>query len=313
MNEYKIILHGMLIIIGVVLLYYGYRYLIYLFRKKRLVLYSIKSTNNNIIFNFINIITNKLVITKYYKKRINKYDIYLDSDSNIKSKHILTIRFIVAILFALLYIGECLLFKYKINVFVVIGCFIVGIILVDLFLILRYKSKLSIFDNNITRIMIIMNNGYHINKNHKEVVLDIIEELDGPLKKELEVVSSDLDKGLDISSAFYKMYERTKDRKILYIARLLNLNVKYGISIVDICDRLEKDINNREKKENYIVRLDNTSKLMFLVLCLLPIVSFIIMLMLNISIISILSNSLIFVEVVLYIVYVLIIHEILRG
>jgi hypothetical protein len=52
---------------------------------------------------------------------------------------------------------------------------------------------------------------------------------------------------------------------------------------------------------------------MFLVLAILPIFSFIILVVLNNDIISLLNNSLIFIEIVTYVVYLVILNTVLRG
>ena len=129
---------------------------------------------------------------------------------------------------------------------------------------------MSTINYNISKITIIMNNNYRLNKNHQEVVEKIIKELDGPLVNEFKIVKNDLNKGLDIAYALKRMYERTKLDKILYISELLSLNVKYGINIIDICDRLENDITNHEKTDFYLLRLQNTNRLIVGILAIFP-------------------------------------------
>lgn len=310
--EYKVILQGFAIIFIIILLYYSYRYILYSFRKKRLDDYSINSKDNNIILSTINTISKKLENTKYYKKRINKYNKYL-INSNFTNNNIITIKLLISIILVIIYLFECMICKITINIFILIIIFIIGYYIIDIILKIEYSNSLNKINTNISKIIIIMNNSYHINRNHKEVIEDIIEELDGYLKREFIIVKNDLDKGLDISNALYKMYERTNIDKILYISELLGLNVKYGISIIDITNRLEKDITNREKTDYYLLKLRNTNSLLFIVLSILPIFASLIIILLNYDILSLFNRTLIIIEVLLYLLYLSILSIVRRS
>ena len=145
----------------------------------------------------------------------------------------------------------------------------------------------------------------------------IIEEIDEPLKSEFIKVKTDLIKGIDISSALYRMYERTNLEKILFISELLGLNVKYGISIIDICNTLEKSITKQEKRDFYVLRLNNTNKLVIFLLAFIPLFVVGLLMIMNYEFIMTILLAkylfLIFGELVLYLFYLFIMLSMIRG
>ena len=171
-------------------------------------------------------------------------------------------------------------------------------------------------DNNLTKVMIVMNNGYRVNKNHREVIDAIIEEVREPLKSEFKIVRNDLSKGLDISNSLFRMYERTGIEKVLYMSELLGLNVKYGISIIDICDALEKIICKKEKREFYLLRLKNTNKLVISLLAIIPLFVVGLLIIMNYDLFLMLElNKIIIItlgELFIYIVYMFVILSVFR-
>ena len=194
--------------------------------------------------------------------------------------------------------------------------YILGYYLIDYLLNIEYRSKVARMDNNITRVMIVMNNNYRVNKNHKEVIDRVIEEIDEPLKSEFVKVRTDLNKGIDISSALYRMYERTGLEKILLISELLGLNVKYGISIIDICDTLEKNITKKEKRDYYLLRLKNTNKLVIILLAIIPLFVIGLLMIMNYDLMSLFLDRKIFVmigEVMIYLLYLFVMLSMIRG
>ncbi len=317
MEFYKLIFQILAFVIIIYIIYFLYKYILYAYKNKRLERYTINPKNTNSLNNKIDKITKKLSKnSNFYLKRKDKYDKYLLDNKDITSYHIITLKLFTGIIIGLIYIFECMLYKLNLNILILIIMYIVGYYLIDIILELEYSKKLSSMDNNISRIMIIMNNNYRLNKNHQEVIDKIIKELDGPIKNEFKIVKKDLNNGLDISYALKRMYDRTNLSKILYISELLSLNIKYGINIIDICDTLERDITNREKTDFYLLKLKNTNMLLTSVLAILPLFLFLILYMLNPEIIRTLlvekNYIVIIIELILYLSYLLSISYIVR-
>ena len=317
MEEYKIIFQIMAFIFIIVILYYVYRFIICAYRCNRLDSYVIKSKKKDPIFKYIDNISRKLIKWEFYQKRIQKYEKYFNGSSKYNCSHIITLKIVTGVILILVYLFDCMLYKLNINLLILIILYVIGYNIIDIILKTEYSDKVVKMDNNLTRVMIIMNNNYRVNKNHKEVIDRVIEEVDEPLKNEFLIVKKDLSKGLDISSAFYRMYERTNLDKILYISELLGLNIRYGISITDICDTLEKDITIREKRDFYILRLKHTNMLVITLLAIIPLFVIGILMIMNYEFVMLLDfNRKIFLvlgEIIAYLLYLFIMLSMIRG
>ena len=220
MEEYKMIFQVIAFIFILIMVYYGYRFIIYSYRNNRLSSYTIKNKKKDIFFDFIDKISKKMSKYNFYKNRVNKYDKYFNNKNKFNSSHIITLKILMSIILILIYIFDCMIYKLNINLIILIIMGIIGYNIIDIILSIEYNNKVIKMDNNLTRVMIVMNNNYRVNKNHKEVMERIIEEIDEPLKSEFIKVKTDLIKGIDISSALYRMYERTNLEKILFISEL---------------------------------------------------------------------------------------------
>ena len=316
MEEYKIMFQIIAFVFIFILVYYLYRYIIYIFRAHRLKSYTIKNTKKNYVYSNIDKITKKFVNLNFYQKRKNRYDKYLTNNTLYNSSHILTLKLFTGFLLILVYLFECMLYKLNLNLFIAIILYLVGYYIIDIILYFEYSNKVLKMDNNLTKVMIIMNNGYRVNKNHREVVDAIIEEVREPLKSEFKIVRNDLSKGLDISNSLFRMYERTGIEKVLYMSELLGLNVKYGISIIDICDALEKIICKKEKREFYLLRLKNTNKLVISLLAIIPLFVVGLLIIMNYDFFLMLElNKIIIItlgELFIYIFYMFVILSVFR-
>ena len=317
MEEYKMIFQVIAFIFILIMVYYGYRFIIYSYRNNRLSSYTIKNKKKDIFFDFIDKISKKMSKYNFYKNRVNKYDKYFNNKNKFNSSHIITLKILMSIILILIYIFDCMIYKLNINLIIFIIMGIIGYNIIDIILSIEYNNKVIKMDNNLTRVMIVMNNNYRVNKNHKEVMERIIEEIDEPLKSEFIKVKTDLIKGIDISSALYRMYERTNLEKILFISELLGLNVKYGISIIDICNTLEKSITKQEKRDFYVLRLNNTNKLIIFLLAFIPLFVVGLLMIMNYEFIMTILLAkylfLIFGELVLYLFYLFIMLSMIRG
>ena len=317
MEEYKMIFQVIAFIFILIMVYYGYRFIIYSYRNNRLSSYTIKNKKKDIFFDFIDKISKKMSKYNFYKNRVNKYDKYFNNKNKFNSSHIITLKILMSIILILIYIFDCMIYKLNINLIIFIIMGIIGYNIIDIILSVEYNNKVIKMDNNLTRVMIVMNNNYRVNKNHKEVMERIIEEIDEPLKSEFIKVKTDLIKGIDISSALYRMYERTNLEKILFISELLGLNVKYGISIIDICNTLEKSITKQEKRDFYVLRLNNTNKLVIFLLAFIPLFVVGLLMIMNYEFIMTILLAkylfLIFGELVLYLFYLFIMLSMIRG
>ena len=317
MEEYKMIFQVIAFIFILIMVYYGYRFIIYSYRNNRLSSYTIKNKKKDIFFDFIDKISKKMSKYNFYKNRVNKYDKYFNNKNKFNSSHIITLKILMSIILILIYIFDCMIYKLNINLIILIIMGIIGYNIIDIILSIEYNNKVIKMDNNLTRVMIVMNNNYRVNKNHKEVMERIIEEIDEPLKSEFIKVKTDLIKGIDISSALYRMYERTNLEKILFISELLGLNVKYGISIIDICNTLEKSITKQEKRDFYVLRLNNTNKLIIFLLAFIPLFVVGLLMIMNYEFIMTILLAkylfLIFGELVLYLFYLFIMLSMIRG
>ena len=97
MEEYKIMFQIIAFVFIFILVYYLYRYIIYIFRAHRLKSYTIKNTKKNYVYSNIDKITKKFVNLNFYQKRKNRYDKYLINNTLYNSIYNFSMVFINSI------------------------------------------------------------------------------------------------------------------------------------------------------------------------------------------------------------------------
>lgn len=295
--------------------------LIYI-RDKRINDFAISSRElngiNNIFIRFIlsfSRILRKLVI---FNSIVKCYDKYINEDSLFKKNmDYLALSFISGFSLIIIYIIGSLLYFNNIIIWQVVIFFIIGFLIPNIYLLSKAKRKDKITENDITKVVIIMNNSFKVNRNSEQALKDAIARTDGLLKIELQKVLKDNKLGLSLADSFFRMKKRLKMPIIDEIINAFNLHEIANISYQDIFDSVESKMVSQAKVRDEIKQLKKFNIISYIFFTLFPLVLMIILVLINEDFYNLITSNkgwiIIVSEIVLYINYLLIIMFIEKG
>ena len=162
-----------------------------------------------------------------------------------------------------------------------------------------------------------MNNSYKANESSEQAIKAVIDRTDGLLSIEFMKILNDIKIGIDLSEAFYRMYERTHLRIVKYISDVLSLVNKNGINIIEAFTNIEKKLLEIEKFNNELSVLKDVNRLSVLIFSILPVVFLTIVIAYNDRYTKLLMNPkgiiIILIIFISYMLYIFIIKRIIRG
>ncbi len=255
------------------------------------------------------------LFTKYSQK-FDKYLTYIVKDSY-ESMDYVSSKFIITIIINLLYFIVLGVRSIHFNIWHFLIINIVSFYALDAILIILYKSKQKIIEEQLLQAIIIMNGAFKSGKNIYQAVQIIKNELPNPIKEEFGIIAKDLDYGLDINVIFERFYERVKVEEARYITSSLSLLNKTGGSVVTVFNMIEKRFYNRLKIRNELKSLTATSKLLKNFLCFIPFAFVLFIMILDRSYFKVFFTSMpgivVFGMIIfLYLTYVIIIRRIMK-
>ena len=172
---------------------------------------------------------------------------------------------------SVMYVLWTLLYGYGLGILAVVISFIVGSIVPDIYYKLRYYKNNTDIVDDLLRAVIIINNSFRANRGVEQALSDVIERLNGPLKREFVKVKNDIRLGIDLGSAFRRMYDRTKISTIYDIANKMALIGEQGVNVVKVFENIEKDILEEEKIRNDVKTLCKFNSTLYYFLLVLPV------------------------------------------
>lgn len=277
---------------------------------------SLRSGINSIIQKFDLLLINIFSKVKLIEEYSFKYEIYSSINKN---NNILTFvrKVEVGFLVACTYLVACILelSHFSLSLFLVI--FVLSSYLLEISLHVRYKKRNIEIKNDLNNAVSILTKSFKAGKTTTQSINFLIKELDGPLKEEFKVVKQDLETGLGLAESFDRMNKRTNIEDLKYIASSLSLLSVTGGNIVKVFEMIEGELLSRKKLEDEFNSLTASSKLMYKILLVLPLVIIISMTVLNkdffLPLVSSFVGIMILTVVVsLYILYIFIIKKILK-
>ena len=250
-----------------------------------------------------------------YSKRFEKYINYKELDYK-SGYDYLSVKFLVSLLFALIYIISGIT-QNNFNSYVLLLVIIVSYFIIDIYLMIDYKKRKKQIEHDLLNAIIIMNNAFKSGMNIMQAVEIVKEELTGPIQDEFKKISMDIDYGLSLEVVFDRFYKRVKIEDIKYITSSLSLINKTGGNIVRVFGSIEKNFYDKKKIKDEMDSLTSSSKFMFKLLIIMPIILCIIIFMLNPEFFTpLLTTSLgkiiSLVIILLFSIYVLIVKRIMR-
>ena len=250
-----------------------------------------------------------------YSKRFEKYINYKELDYK-SGYDYLSVKFLVSLLFALIYIISGIT-QNNFNSYVLLLVIIVSYFIIDVYLMIDYKKRKKQIEHDLLNAIIIMNNAFKSGMNIMQAVEIVKEELSGPIQDEFKKISMDIDYGLSLEVVFDRFYKRVKIEDIKYITSSLSLINKTGGNIVRVFGSIEKNFYDKKKIKDEMDSLTSSSKFMFKLLIIMPIILCIIIFMLNPEFFTpLLTTSLgkiiSLVIILLFSIYVFIVKRIMR-
>lgn len=321
MNEYSLILQVCAILFLIFLGYLFIKYIIAVIKLRRISSFSLKVKEDEeksllfrIIFKFSKFL-NSLVIFNQFSKT---YDKYIFEDSRLKKgMDYVSLKILMGMLFIAFYIIITLLYKDNISSLIILLCFIIGFLIPDFYCLFKEFKRFRILDKNILGAVIIMNNSYRANGSTEQAINDVIKRCDNRVGFEFRKVLNDIKLGIDISEAFYRMYNRVRLESVLYISRMLSLVSKSGVNIIEVFDAIEKKLLNEEKFKEEISSFNEVNKISFLLFCILPLAFLLSIIVFNTNYVNLLLSDIgifiILIVLILYLLYLFIIYRIYRG
>lgn len=302
-----------LLIVRIVLIY---------IRDKRINDFAISSKGlngtNNIFIKFILSFSKILRQLVIFNSVAKCYDKYINEDSIFKKNmDYLALSFISGFSLVIIYIIGSILYFNKVIIWQGLIFFIIGFLIPNIYLLCRTYKKNKITENDITKLVIIMNNSFKVNRNSEQALKDAISRTDGLLKIELQKVLKDTKLGLTLADSFLRMKKRLNMPIIEEIINAFNLHEIANISYQNIFDSVENKMINQAKVRDEIKQLKKFNVISYIFFTLFPLVMMIILILINENYYNLITSNkgwiVIVSEIILYINYLLVIMFIEKG
>lgn len=254
-------------------------------------------------------------ILRKYSKRFDKYINYKELEYKSGFDY-LSVKFLISLLFGIIYIISSLI-QSNFNPFLLLSVLIISYFIIDIYLIIDYKNRRKQIEHDLLNAIIIMNNSFISGMNIMQAVEIVKDELDGPIKDEFKKISMDISYGLSLEVVFERFYNRVKLEDIKYITSSLSLINKTGGNIVRVFSSIEKNFYDKKKIKDEMDSLTSSSKFMFRLLTIMPIVLCLVIFMLNPEFFlplftTTIGKILIFIILLLFSLYIFTVKKIMK-
>ena len=276
---------------------------------KSISLFDSISNNYN---KFVDKNSNHLRKSKVILKSSKKYEKY-----GIDGIRLIFNKIMLGIMFVLGYLIIDLIKLKIVNILDILIPFILGYFTLDIALYLKNKSGKIKVRNDLLTAITLLNNAFKSGKSINQAIKIVGEELEGVIGKEFKLIYEDIEKGLDLDVAF----KRFRDRNILEEAAYLSASISVvsvtGGNIIKVFDSIEKTLYSKKKLNEELNALTSSSKFIMYVLIFMPIIFISIVCLINTSyfkplITHPLGIVIIFVEIVIYVIYIIVVKKIMR-
>jgi len=257
----------------------------------------------------------KSEVLNKYSKRFEKYINYKELEYK-SGYDYLSVKFLVSLLFGIIYIISGIT-QNNYNSYLLILVIVISYFIIDMYLIFDYKKRKKQIEHDLLNAIIIMNNAFKSGMNIMQAVEIVKEELSGPIQDEFKKISMDIDYGLSLEVVFDRFYNRVKLEDIKYITSSLSLINKTGGNIVRVFGSIEKNFYDKKIIKDEMDSLTSSSKFMFKLLIIMPIILCLIIFMLNPEfftplLTTTLGRIISLIIILLFSIYILIIKRIMR-
>lgn len=321
MDKYDLVLQIFAILFICYLGYLLVKFCIALIRVNRLAIYSLDikdDRKDNILMKFVFKFSDFLKSLVIFNELGRTYNKYIYGDSRLrKGIDYVAVKILLGLFLLFVYLIVTFLFRDIINPWIILCTFVIGFIIPDFYCMLIKSRKSKIFNKNLLGTIIIMNNSYRANASNENAIMDVVKRTDGVISLEFKKVLNDINLGMDVSKAFYRMYTRTGLDNVLYISRVLNVANKSSINLAVAFSEIEKKLINEEKVNNEINSIISVNRLALIIFALLPLIFVIAFVLYNPLYVDVLTSNVgkfVFaIILILYLFYLVVIHHTFRG
>ena len=262
----------------------------------------------------IAVVLEKSEIIKRHSKRYEKYAKVTSLEDGI---HIVSSKFILAIVCCLISIfAKTIQFKVM-DLFELLIPFICGYFLLDIMYLIKYKIYKSKLENDLLQAIIIMNNAFKSGRSISQAIELVTVELDGPMAEEFKMMSLELSFGLSIDTVFKRFGDRVKIDEINYLTSSLSILNKTGGNIIKVFSSIEKTLFNKKKLRLELSSLTGSSKVIVYALFAIPILFVVFINILSPSYFeplftTFIGKILLVIMIVIYLVYIFFVRKIMK-
>lgn len=323
MEAYSSILQFIAIFVVVLIVFSFLRMLISIARSKRIEDFAISSTSEvltfeqrlyNFVYKFSDFIS-ELVIFNSLAGAYEKY-VAIDDNKFKKGMDFIALKTLFGACALLMYVLWAFMFDAKLSLIATVLSFVVGSILPDIYYKLRYYKNNTDIVDDLLRAVIIINNSFRANRSVEQALDDVIERLNGPLKREFFKIKSDLRLGIDLGTAFRRMYDRTRISTIYDIANKMALIGEQGVNVVKVFENIERDILEEEKIRNDVKNLCKFNSMLYYFLLFFPIFIILGVILSNENILKYVVSDAAFIYAivfsVIYVMYAIVMRKIVK-
>lgn len=327
-DSIKLIVNAILVLIILVVVIWFMKELRFMKLHNRLTKYTIiQNREHRSLFdiikdyfvNFRKMVSNILSKSAYFRNYSQKYEKYIDKNKDemtnpmeyVATKFILSLGVLVILLVSQVIQNE------KITISQIIIAFTLGYFSFDFFLLSKRKMYEYRIKNDLLKAITIMNNSFKSGKSIMETIKIVSEEIDGPLKEEFLKMHQDLEYGLEIEEVFKRFNARVNLPEVKYITTSLTILNKTGGNIVDVFASIEKTVFNNKKLEDELRNLSASSRALYHLLTLIPLILTLIIYLLDVTYFmplftSPLGLAIIVLIIVLYVSYIILVKKIIK-
>lgn len=152
------------------------------------------------------------------------------------------------------------------------GGAVIGFILPLIFFRKKKSERKEAFNGQFADVLLTICNGLHSGFSFQQAVSSITKEMEPPVSTEFSIMLMEMEYGLTMHDALYRMYERTGCEDIKMLISALDITAKTGGSLADVLETISETVRNRLKIRQEVKTLSAQGRVSGLIIGALPIV-----------------------------------------
>ena len=249
----------------------------------------------------------------------HRYEVYSVKEEHNDSTFLefIAIKGIWGIFFLGLYFLLCGICVYQPSIFFTLFFFLVGFFLPDVYWEIGRIKRNQQIEEDLLKAMTMMGNAFQVGKSIQQALEIVSGELDGPLGEEFSKMHIDLQFGLELEMVLERFYERVPIEEVQYMTTSLIILNRTGGNISEIFSSIKENFLDRKRLSQELKATTASAGLVCKILMCMPFIIVLIIRFFSPSYFQSLFGSwvglvLLMVIVLLYTIYVLVVHHIMK-